>query len=46
MLHCCMGFSLVVAGVRSYSLGVMRRLLIAVAPLAVDHRLYLGSRLQ
>ena len=43
-LHCRTGFSLVVAGVGSYPLGAMRRLLIAVAPLAVGHRLYLGSR--
>ena len=38
-LHCCSGFSLI-AESRGYSLGAMCGLLIAVASLVVEHRLY------
>ena len=37
-LHCCVGFSLVVAS-GSYSLVTMHRLLIAVFSLVAEHRL-------
>jgi len=37
-LHCCAGLSLVVES-RGYSLAVVHRLLIAVAPLVAEHRL-------
>ena len=37
-LHCCMGFSLVVAS-KSYSPVAVRGLLIVVASLVVEHRL-------
>ena len=41
-LRCCVGFSLVVAS-RSYSLVVVCRLLIEMASLIVEHRLW-GAR--
>ena len=39
---CCAGFSLAAVS-RSYSLAAVHRLLIAVASLVAEHRLYVGG---